>query len=292
MDARSIAATAANKGILTSAAEFDYEEFSDSGMRYEFDKDIYTSRVYNGFSSPEPERSLRFGPGITDWPEQIELCDAVLLKFAAVIDDPVTTTDELIPSGETSSFRSDPLTLAEFTLSRKVPEYVGRAKDIFSCERSRRSGENPCDGIAEVYGILAGTGIKADPQNTEIGSVIYANKPGDGSAREQAASCQRVLGGLANIAKEYATKRYRSNLINWGMLPFTYGENVFSVGDHLYIPDIRGCVKNGAREIKAFLVSKEKGVSEITLMLHEMTDDERKTILCGCLANFYKQSAD
>ncbi len=289
MDARSIAATAANKGYLTSAESF---EGTFSKPVYHFDSAIYENRVYNGWGKADPSVEVKFGPGIVDWPKMCSLEDNMVLRVASLINDPVTTTDELIPSGETSSFRSNPLGLAEFTLSRKDPKYVGRAKEIQKAEKARweASSEN------DIYDVLAETkpvmemlkehfGI--DPLKTEIGSVIYAVKPGDGSAREQAASCQKVLGGLANIAKEYATKRYRSNLINWGMVPFIFEDKVpFEIGDYIFVKDIRDAIVNKKSEVKAYIVNKE--LKEFTLKIGELTDDERDIISKGCLINYYR----
>lgn len=286
MDARSIAATAANKGYLTSAENFEVEY---SKPRYFFDSKIYENRVYNGVNNPIPETEIKFGPGIVDWPSMSSLTDDILLKVVSVIHDPVTTTDELIPSGETSSYRSNPLGLAEFTLSRKDPAYVSRAKEIQRAEKARIAGEDIFavnQDLKEIYSTIEKS-FSIDPKATEIGSVIYAVKPGDGSAREQAASCQKVLGGLANISKEYATKRYRSNLINWGMLPFLLdGELPFENGDYLFIKDIKKAVLEKATEIKAYVVNKE--MKEFTLRLGELTDDEREIIEKGCLINYYR----
>ncbi len=289
MDARSIAATAANKGYLTSAEDIDV---NFSKPRYFFDSKIYENRVYDGVGKPDETVDIKFGPGIVDWPAMASLTDDLVLKVVSVIHDPVTTTDELIPSGETSSYRSNPLGLAEFTLSRKDPAYVGRAKEIQLAEKARQTA----DSVEDIY--KANTEIKevftkinqkflVDPKKTEIGSVIYAVKPGDGSAREQAASCQKVLGGLANIAKEYATKRYRSNLINWGMLPFLWKEEIpFKNGDYLFVKDIKKAIENRENEIKAYVVNE--GMKEFTLTLGELTDDERDIILKGCLINYYR----
>lgn len=287
MDARSIAATAVNKGYLTSATDMDVEY---TGPKYFFDKSIYENRVYNGVGNAKPEVEIKFGPNIKDWPEMISLTDNLLLKVASVINDPVTTTDELIPSGETSSYRSNPLGLAEFTLSRKDPEYVGRAKAIQKDEREREAGKCLCELSDELKGVL--DTIKSKFENVDgrtmgYGSTIFAVKPGDGSAREQAASCQKVLGGWANIAKEYATKRYRSNLINWGMLPFLMEEDfAFDNGDYVFVPDIAAAIRNKADVIKAYVVNKD--MKEITLTLGALTDDERDIILAGCLINYYK----
>ena len=287
MDARSIAATAANKGFLTAATDLDVEY---KGQKYFFDKKIYDNRVYNGWGHPQPEQDIKFGPNIKDWPEMVALTDNLMLKVASVIHDPVTTTDELIPSGETSSYRSNPLGLAEFTLSRKDPEYVGRAKAIQKVERVREAGE--CMGEADPNMKTAMHKVKemfpdACGSNTGVGSTIFAVKPGDGSAREQAASCQKVLGGWANIAKEYATKRYRSNLINWGMLPFVMDEDYdFDVDDYVFIPGVAQAIRNKDEIIKAYVVNKD--MKELSLKLGDLTDDERDIILAGCLINYYK----
>ena len=289
MDARSIAATAVNKGYLTAATDIDVEYTSP---KYFFDKTIYENRVYNGVGKADPSVEIKFGPNIKDWPEMIALTDNLLLKVASVIHDPVTTTDELIPSGETSSYRSNPLGLAEFTLSRKDPEYVGRAKAIQKDERTREAGSCLCEISDEMKKII--DTIKTqfpDVKGKELGygSTIFAVKPGDGSAREQAASCQKVLGGWANIAKEYATKRYRSNLINWGMLPFVMDEDyAFSVDDYVFIPNITEAIKNKDDVIKAYVVNNN--MKEISLSLGALTDDERDIILAGCLINYYKEN--
>ncbi|MDD6400998.1 MAG: hydratase [Lachnospiraceae bacterium] len=289
MDARSIAATAVNKGYLTPATEIDVEYTSP---KYFFDKSIYENRVYDGVGKADPTVEIKFGPNIKDWPEMIALTDNLLLKVASVINDPVTTTDELIPSGETSSFRSNPLGLAEFTLSRKDPEYVGRAKSVQKVERVREAGNCLCEGDAELKGVIDTIKTKfADVNGKDMGygSTIFAVKPGDGSAREQAASCQKVLGGWANIAKEYATKRYRSNLINWGMLPFVMNEDyAFNNGDYVFVPGIVDAIKNKDEIIKAYVVNN--GMKEISLTLGDMTDDERDIILAGCLINYYKEN--
>lgn len=286
MDARSIAATAANKGYLTSAENIDV---NFNKPKYFFDSKIYDNRVYNGVGKADPSVDIKFGPGIVDWPAMSHLTDDLVLKVVSVIHDPITTTDELIPSGETSSYRSNPLKLAEFTLSRKDPSYVGRAKEIQKAEKARIAGEDIYGANKEVKGVFEKINEKfdLDPKTTEIGSVIYAVKPGDGSAREQAASCQKVLGGLANIAKEYATKRYRSNLINWGMLPFLLKEEIpFENGDYIYIKDIKKAVVEKASEIKAYVVDKD--MKEFTLTLGELTEDERDIIQSGCLINYYR----
>lgn len=286
MDARSIAATAANKGYLTSAEDIDT---AFAKPKYFFDGKIYDNRVYNGLGKADPSVEIKFGPGIVDWPAMSGLTDDLVLKVVSVIMDPVTTTDELIPSGETSSYRSNPLGLAEFTLSRKDPAYVGRAKEIQKAEKARTAGEDIFAANPEIKAVFdkINEKFKADAAATQIGSVIYAVKPGDGSAREQAASCQKVLGGLANIAREYATKRYRSNLINWGMLPFLLTEELpFENGDYLYIKDIKAAVANKLSEVKAYVVDKD--MKEFTLRLGELTDDERDIIQKGCLINYYR----
>lgn len=286
MDARSIAATAANKGYLTSAEDIDV---NFTRPKYYFDSKIYDNRVYNGVGKPDPSVELRFGPGIVDWPVMTELTDDIILKVVSEIHDPVTTTDELIPSGETSSYRSNPLKLSEFALSRKDPAYVGRAKAVQKAEKARIAGEDILEALPELKDIYEAiqSNFDFDFKATQIGSTIFAVKPGDGSAREQAASCQKVLGGLANIANEYATKRYRSNLINWGMLPFIYkGELPFANGDYIFIKDIRKAIIDKASEIKAYVVNK--GMKEFSLQLGELTDDEREIILKGCLINYYK----
>ena len=287
MDARSIAATAANKGYLIPATEVDV---NFTKPKYYFDKSIYKNRVYDGVGKADSSVKIKFGPNIVDWPKMSALTDNLLLKVVSVIHDPVTTTDELIPSGETSSYRSNPLALAEFTLSRKDPQYVKKAKEIQKAEKARISNKSPIDAVNELEAIL--TSIKEqftniNNENTAIGSTIYAVKPGDGSAREQAASCQKVLGGWANIAKEYATKRYRSNLINWGMLPLIYkDEPCFENGDYIFIPNIIKAIKTKNDFINAYIVNKS--MKEIEFNLGELTDDERKIILKGCLINYYK----
>ncbi len=292
MDARSIAATAANKGFLTSAEHMDV---NFTKPKYFFDKTIYEKRVFNGVGRADANVSVKFGPGIKDWPVMSALTPDILLKVVCVINDPVTTTDELIPSGETSSFRSNPLGLAEYTLSRKDPFYVGRAKEVAAAEKARCAGgekEEMIRALPELREVFAKLDkIKSvDAKELQVGSVIYAVKPGDGSAREQAASCQKVLGGLANIAREYATKRYRSNLINWGMLPFlldsTDEKLPFVNGDYLFIPDISRAVQEEKAEVKAYVLGDT--VREFTLRLGEMTKDEREIILKGCLINYYR----
>lgn len=287
MDARSIAATAANKGYLIPATEVDV---NFTKPKYYFDKSIYKNRVYDGVGRADSSVKLKFGPNIVDWPKMSALTDNLLLKVVSVIHDPVTTTDELIPSGETSSYRSNPLALAEFTLSRKDPQYVKKAKEIQKAEKARISNKSPIDAMNELEAILALINEKCtniNNENTGIGSTIYAVKLGDGSAREQAASCQKVLGGWANIAKEYATKRYQSNLINWGMLPLIYkDEPCFENGDYIFIPNIVKAIKTKNNFINAYIVNKS--MKEIQFNLGELTDDERKIILKGCLINYYK----
>ena len=290
MDARSIAATAANKGFLTSAEEFDgnYSEH-----KYYFDKTIYENRVFDSKGVADPSVEIQFGPNIKDWPEMAALADNLILKVVSEIHDPVTTTDELIPSGETSSYRSNPLGLAEFTLSRKDPEYVGRAKAIQVAQKAIQEGNCPVEAVPELKPVLQTinkTYPDVDKTNLGVGSTIFAVKPGDGSAREQAASCQKVLGGWANIANEYATKRYRSNLINWGMLPFLIpsGELPFKNGDYLFFPGIRKAVEEKADVIKGYTVDGDT-LKEFDVTLGELTDDEREIILKGCLINYNRK---
>lgn len=286
MDARSIAATAANKGFLTAATEFDTEF---SGKKYFFDKAIYDKRVYDSKGVAHPEVEIQFGPNIKDWPAMKPLSDDLLIKIVSEIHDPVTTTDELIPSGETSSFRSNPLGLAEFTLSRRDPEYVGRAKAVRDgAEEIKAEVKAAAENLAKAKPEFAGRVEKAG-----LGSSIFAVKPGDGSAREQAASCQKVLGGWANIANEYATKRYRSNLINWGMLPFLYKDGdknlPFANGDYVFIPEVKKMVEEKLPFCKAYAVKADGSVNEFELSTGDLTDDERKIILAGCLINFYRE---
>lgn len=286
MDARSIAATAANKGFLTAATEFDTEF---SGKKYFFDKTIYEKRVYDSKGISHPEVEIQFGPNIKDWPEQKSLQDDLLLKVVSEIHDPVTTTDELIPSGETSSFRSNPLGLAEFTLSRRDPSYVGKAKSV------RDLNDDVKSEIKNVVEILSkkDSELGKKAEKAGIGSTIFAVKPGDGSAREQAASCQRVLGASANIANEYATKRYRSNLINWGMIPFVYKEGdknlPFANDDYVFVPGVKKMIAEKLPSIKAYSIKKDGTVNEFELFTGDLTDDERKIILAGCLINFYRE---
>ena len=290
MDARSIAATAANKGFLTSAEEFGG---SYSEHKYYFDKSIYDNRVFDSKGVADPSVEIQFGPNIKDWPEMAALADNLILKVVSEIHDPVTTTDELIPSGETSSYRSNPLGLAEFTLSRKDPAYVGRAKEIQAAQKAIQAGNCPAEAVPELKPVIKTinkTYPDVDKTNLGVGSTIFAVKPGDGSAREQAASCQKVLGGWANIANEYATKRYRSNLINWGMLPFLIpaGDLPFRNGDYLFFPGIRKAVEEKADVIKGYTVEGDS-LKEFDVTLGELTDDEREIILKGCLINYNRK---
>ncbi|MCD8248972.1 MAG: hydratase [Lachnospiraceae bacterium] len=287
MDARSIAATAANQGYLTAATDLDVEY---RGQKYVFDKKIYENRVFDSKGVADPTVPIHFGPNIKDWPAMSPLPEYLVLKLVSEIHDPVTTTDELIPSGETSSYRSNPLGLAEFTLSRKDPAYVGRAKEIQKAQKAIEAGSCPLEAVPElkpVFDAIHTQYPEAGEGNVGVGSTIFAVKPGDGSAREQAASCQKVLGGWANIAHSYATKRYRSNLINWGMLPFLIdeGELPFTNGDYLFVPHITQAVQNGDTQVKAYVV-KDGALREFTLRLGEMTPDEREIILKGCLINY------
>ena len=290
MDARSIAATAANKGFLTPATAMDVEY---TGQTYHFDEKIYANRVFDSKGVADDSVEIKFGPNIKDWPKMPALPENLLLKVVSEIHDPVTTTDELIPSGETSSYRSNPLGLAEFALSRKDPAYVGRAKEVQKAQKAIEAGTCPLevlDELKEVMGKVRKTYPEAGEGNLGIGSTIFAVKPGDGSAREQAASCQKVLGGWANIACEYATKRYRSNLINWGMLPFITEEDheklSFQNGDYIFVPDIRRAIEEKATDIKAYVVGSE--LTEVHFKLGDMTDAEREIILKGCLINYYR----
>ena len=288
MDARSIAATAANGGVLTAASEILDEPLPTPA--YHFDQEIYRKRVYNGWGKAEPDYALKFGPNIKDWPEQPALSEDLLLKISSYITDPVTTTDELIPSGETSSYRSNPLRLAEFTLSRKDPAYVGRAKAVKALDDARKAGSLPAE-VQAVYDALAAAGVTADGRAANIGSAIFANKPGDGSAREQAASCQRVLGGAANFACEYATKRYRSNCINWGMLPFLVeNPEVLQLDGYVFVPGVRKALLEAADTMTGYAVSPDGTVTPLTLRLGALTDDERQILADGCLINYYKNN--
>ena len=287
MDARSIAATAANGGILTSAEKYadDYEV-----PEYNYDDSSYRARIYNGFGKAEPEDKLIYGPNIKDWPEQEALAQNILLRVCSKIMDKVTTTDELIPSGETSSYRSNPLGLAEFTLSRRDPGYVQRAKDVRALEKTRLTGEAQSDeALKNALGKVKNILPDVDEKTIEIGSVIYCVKPGDGSAREQAASCQRVLGGLANICSEYATKRYRSNVMNWGMLPFQMkNEPTFEIGDYILVPNVLDAMDGDMQSIKAYVLGDE--IKEIELYIAPMTEDEKKIVKAGCLINFNRKN--
>ena len=286
MDARSIAATAANGGVLTAASEVLDRPLETPPCR--FDAGIYEKRVYNGWGKAEPDYALKFGPNIKDWPEQPALTDDLLLKVASYITDPVTTTDELIPSGETSSYRSNPLRLAEFTLSRKDPAYVGRAKAVKAMDEARKAGSLPAE-VQAVYDALAKAGVQADGAAANIGSAVFAVKPGDGSAREQAASCQRVLGGAANFACEYATKRYRSNCINWGMLPFLVEDpDALAQDSYVFVPGVRRALLEAADAMTGYVVGDDGGVTPVTLRLGALTDDERQILADGCLINYYK----
>ena len=300
MDARSIAATAANGGRLTPATDLDWSApgLADVNLDYRFEPLIYHRRVYNGFGNPKPEVPLIFGPNIADWPAMSALPDHLLLQVVSVITDPVTTTDELIPSGETSSLRSNPLKLAEYTLSRKDPGYVERAKAVDLMEKARLANPANAELVARARALFALCGLDimqgaADLGNVGLGSTIFAVKPGDGSAREQAASCQKVLGGWANLAVEYATKRYRSNLINWGMLPFIGDADLaetLRVGDWLAVPNVRKAVQNAEPTILAYVVREDGSAEQIALTLKDLTDDERQIILDGCLINFYNST--
>ena len=290
MDARSIAATAANKGFLTSAEEY---AGGYTGQKYFFDKTIYENRVFDSKGVADPSVEIQFGPNIKDWPKMSALPENLIVKVVSEIHDPVTTTDELIPSGETSSYRSNPLGLAEFTLSRKDPAYVGRAKEVQIAQKAIEEGKCPAEALPElkpVMEVIKKSYPKVSKENLGVGSTIFAVKPGDGSAREQAASCQKVLGGWANVANEYATKRYRSNLINWGMLPFLIqeGKLPFVNGDYLFFPEIRQAVENKADVIKGYVVGQE-GLKEFEVTLGELTDDEREIILKGCLINYNRK---
>jgi aconitate hydratase len=281
MDARSIAATAANGGILTAATDIEYES---PRIPYVYDGSVYEKRVYDGYKKHNPEAELRFGPNIKDWPHMPALQDNLLLKICAVIHDEVTTTDELIPSGETSSYRSNPIRLSEFALSRRCPQYVKNSKLVNAMEQARERGETPqeaAEALAELGGEL---------QNTTIGSCLFARKPGDGSAREQAASCQKVLGGFANICYEYATKRYRSNCINWGIIPFTIDkDDVFDYndGDYIFVPGIRAAIAEGQEHIPAMVLRRDGAMEDVMLQCAGLTAKEKLILQDGCLMNYY-----
>jgi len=285
MDSRSIAATALNQGAVTAATDIDYVP---GGETYHYDASIYEKRVYDGYGKAKKDEKLIYGPNITDWPEMPKLSDNILVKFAAVIQDDVTTTDELIPSGETSSYRSNPKKMAEFTLSRRVPEYVPRAHEIASLEEERRNGKIPKEAVDALRKVVGNP--EKTLKNTEIGSAIFAKRPGDGSAREQAASCQKVLGGLANVAYAYATKRYRSNLINWGIVPFVCDkgkEFSYPVGSWLFVGGVKDAIATGKERICGKVIT-EDGVEDIELGIQALTEDEKKILLSGCLINYYR----
>ena len=284
MDARSIAATARSGGVLTAATDIDYELPTAEELTYRYDGSVYAKRCYEGFGKADPSVELRYGPNIKDWPHMPKLADDLLVRLCAVIHDPVTTTDELIPSGETSSYRSNPIGLSEFALSRRVPEYVGRSKAVRALEEAREQGQVP----AEVAAVLEKVG--GDGAHTTVGSCVFANKPGDGSAREQAASCQKVLGGFANICYEYATKRYRSNCINWGIVPFTMDSGTefpYEDGDWVYIPGVKKAIANGVEDFQAKVIRKDGSVTELPLKCAGLTADERLILQEGCLMNYY-----
>ena len=286
MDARSIAATAACGGKLTAATDLDV---GYTNPEYRFAGEIYEKRVYNGWTKPEPDHALKFGPNIKDWPEMPALTEDLLVKVCSYITDPVTTTDELIPSGETSSYRSNPERLSEFALSRRDPQYVSRSKVMRQAERDRRAGKGLSEEVKAVYAALTAAGVKNDPENTDLGSTIFANMPGDGSAREQAASCQRVMGASANFAKAYATKRYRSNCINWGMTPFLVeNPEVFGLGDYIFVPDVRTHVLNNDASFDAYAVKPDGTVTRFSVSTGELTSAERQIIVDGCLINYYR----
>ena len=286
MDARSIAATAANGGRLTAATDLDVE-YTDP--EYHYDGGIYEKRVYNGWTKPEPQHELKFGPNIKDWPEMPALTEDLLVKVCSYITDPVTTTDELIPSGETSSFRSNPERLSEFALSRRDPQYVSRSKEMRQMERDRRAGKGLTEEVQAVYAALRKAGLTVDPENTDLGSTIFANMPGDGSAREQAASCQRVMGASANFAKAYATKRYRSNCINWGMTPFLVERpEVFDLGDYIFVPNIRAHILANDASFDAYAVKPDGTVTPFPVSTGPLTEAERQIITDGCLINYYR----
>ena len=286
MDARSIAATAIHGGRLTPATDLDIEY---TQPEYHYDAGIYAKRVYDGWGRPEPDHPLKFGPNIKDWPEQPALTDDLLVKVCSYITDPVTTTDELIPSGETSAYRSNPERLSEFALSRRDPGYVGRSKAVRQIERDRRRDGTLPEEVKDVYAALKKAGLSADPEHTDIGSAIFANMPGDGSAREQAASCQRVMGGSANFARQYATKRYRSNCINWGMVPFLVEDpSVFALGDWVFVPGVRQAVLENRDSITAYAVAPDGRVTPFPVATGPLTEPERQIIADGCLINYYR----
>lgn len=284
MDARSIAATARNGGVLTAATDIDYDLPTAEEFTYHYDGGVYEKRVYDGFGKADPTAELRYGPNIKDWPRMPRLEEDLLVKLCAVIHDPVTTTDELIPSGETSSYRSNPIGLSEFALSRRVPEYVGRSKAVRALEEARQAGESP----AEAEAVLRKVG--GDLARTTIGSCVFAQKPGDGSAREQAASCQKVLGGFANICYEYATKRYRSNCINWGIVPFTMDRSAgfpYADGDWVYIPGVKRAIAEGVEDMAAKVIRADGSIHDLPLRCAGLTADERLILQEGCLMNYY-----
>ena len=288
MDSRSIAATAANGGKLTAATDLDVEYTNPT---YEFEAGIYAKRVYNGWGKAEPAHELKFGPNIKDWPQMPALTDDLLVKVCSYITDPVTTTDELIPSGETSSYRSNPERLSEFALSRRDPQYVPRSKVMRQIERDREAGKGLPEEVKKVYAALTAAGIANDPENTDIGSTIFANMPGDGSAREQAASCQRVMGASANFAKAYATKRYRSNCINWGIVPFLVeNPEVFALGDYIFIPGVRAAVLENKEQFTAYAIKEDGSVTPFPVSTGALTEAERQIIVDGCLINYYRNN--
>jgi len=288
MDARSIAATAANGGKLTAATDLDVEY---TNPEYHYNASLYEKRVYNGWGKAEPDAELRFGPNIKDWPEMPALTNDLLVKVCSYITDPVTTTDELIPSGETSSYRSNPERLSEFALSRRDPQYVSRSKVMRQIERDREAGKALPEEVLNVYAALTKAGVKNDPAHTDIGSTIFANMPGDGSAREQAASCQRVMGASANFAKQYATKRYRSNCINWGMTPFLVeNPEVFELGDYIFVPGIREAVLENKASFTAYAVKPDGTVTAFPVSTGALTEPERQIIADGCLINYYRNN--
>ena len=288
MDARSIAATAANGGRITAATDVEYTPVHHE---YHFDKEVYDNRLYYGFGKADPSVELVMGPNITDWPKMYNLTENLLVELAAVIHDPVTTTDELIPSGETSSYRSNPERLSEFALSRRDPQYVSRSKVMRQIERDREAGKALPEEVLNVYAALTKAGVKNDPAHTDIGSTIFANMPGDGSAREQAASCQRVMGASANFAKQYATKRYRSNCINWGMTPFLVeNPEVFELGDYIFVPGIREAVLENKASFTAYAVKPDGTVTAFPVSTGALTEPERQIIADGCLINYYRNN--